>query len=1044
MAQCRPATVRNMLNPKRPVPSTTPSDVTTPPPAETIPVALRAYVPRKKNSTGGGRSKHRPSEWTLIFDCETTVDPSLRLRFGVYQVRKGADIYEDEFGPEHGIFYTANDPGAISPPDLSQLTAFAQKHRLKLMTVEAFVEDIFFGIGYDFRATIVGFNLPFDISRLASGHSSTHATTFTPNGKPGEPPADPITLRTMMGGFTFEFPSTYPLGVRVKHLSSKDALIQFVGRPGKFKYDWREGVRGWRTKRRGFFIDVKTMAAALMGLEGDLRLETVANELKTEHRKLGVEHHGRPLNAHYIEYAVRDVQTTWECYVALMARFADHALTETPAHMIHTEASIGKSYLRQMGIKPWTQLPPAFPPEIIGNVMSAYFGGRSEVRIRRVMTRVLYCDFMSMYPTVSTLQGLWRWVISQGVAHHDDTAGVRDFLDRVTLDDLHNPETWPLLTAMVQVVPNADIFPVRADYDGTGSFRLAVNYASSDKPLWFTLADCIASKLLNNGRAPKIIQAIRFTPRDIQKGLKPIKIMGKDEYLIDPQKDDFYARLIDLRSEIRKDQESVSPDRAESIELEQLTLKKVANSAAYGIFIELNVEHLRPKETALRYSFESEPAEIIIAKGEQTGEYFHPLVGVFTTSAARLMLAIAERRILDEGLDWAFCDTDSMAIAKPTDMLEAEFLERATRAREWFTPLNPYAEKGPLLRVESDNYALKDGKATKIIAPLYGYAISAKRYALFNLDADGSPVIRKALAHGLGHLMRPIEKSKPVPGIPEPVINLGKIGVNRWQYDFWYRILEAALFGDPNQVNCSDLPGFKRPAASRYGATTPKMLTQWFKRYNASLPYARQVRPFNFLLAFQSRRPDPIIALDGHAPSSNRAVQRKLRELPRPIAPFDKNPLKAAEQSFDRMTGHAMSVRDLKTYAEVLEDYHIHPEAKFANGDYFDRGPTRRRHILIVGEQVQHIGKEADRLEEQVYLFEGSENVIDYGKGQFAVRDNLKALKQARKEFTVTAIAQASGLSRKEVTRILAGTVTPTKRTWAALAKGIAVLRRDP
>jgi DNA-binding phage protein len=76
------------------------------------------------------------------------------------------------------------------------------------------------------------------------------------------------------------------------------------------------------------------------------------------------------------------------------------------------------------------------------------------------------------------------------------------------------------------------------------------------------------------------------------------------------------------------------------------------------------------------------------------------------------------------------------------------------------------------------------------------------------------------------------------------------------------------------------------------------------------------------------------------------------------------------------------------------------------------------------------------------YLFEASENVVDYGKGQFAVRDNMAALRKARREFTVTAIAHASGLSRRELTRILAGTVKPTKRTWAMLARGIAILRR--
>jgi hypothetical protein len=1017
------------------------------PAPEPLSVALRAYVPQKKRGRSA-RFKTMSSEWALIFDCETMIESSQRLRFGVYQVRKGAELYEDEHGPEHGIFYAADDPEAISVHDLAELKKFAAKHRLKLMSLQEFIEDVLFGIAYDFRATIVGFNLPFDISRLAINHSSAHATTYTPKANADGSENEKVTNRAMMGAFTLEFPTTYPLGVRIKHLSSKDALIQFVGRPGKFKYDYKDRIKGWRSKRRGFFIDVKTLAAALMGLEGDLRLETVANELKTEHRKLGTEDHGKPLNARYIEYAVMDVQVTWECYCALLDRYKSHELTETPAHLIHSEASVGKSYLREMNVKPWNQVQPDFPHEIVGNVMSAYFGGRSEVRLRRVITRVLYCDFLSMYPTVSTLMGLWWWVIAQGVDCRDDTAAVRELLERVSLDDLQKPEFWPLLTVMVQVKPCADIFPVRADYDGSGSFRLAVNVTTSDKPLWFTLADCIASKLLNGDKAPEIVRAIRFTPRAAQQGLKPIKIMGKEEYLVDPYSHDFYARLIDLRSEIRKGQEGAAPDVAARIELEQLALKKVANATSYGIFIELNVETLRSKEKATRHGFEGCPVEIEIKKSEKEGEYFHPLVGAFTTSAARLMLGITERRIQDEGLDWALCDTDSMAIAKPAAMSEGEFLERATRVREWFNPLNPYSDKGPLLREETDNYALKegregtDGNTTKAIEPLYAYAISAKRYGLFNLNKDGKPVIRKALAHGLGHLLRPVENPKPVAGIPEPATKLSKIGVNRWQYDFWYRILEAALAGTPDEAKCDDLPGFKRPAASRYGATTPRMLLLWFKRHNAGLPYPRRVRPFNFLLAFQPRRANPILAVDNKALGSKRAVQKALQDLPRPIAPFDKNPLNAARQAFDRISGRPIPITDLKTYAEVLADYHIHPEAKFANGDYFDRGPTRRRHVFIIGEQVQHIGKESDRLEERVYLFE-SDDVIDYGKGQFAACDNLTALRQARRELTVTAIARASVLSRKEVTRILAEAVKPTRRTWAALAKGIAVLRRE-
>ena len=46
-----------------------------------------------------------------------------------------------------------------------------------------------------------------------------------------------------------------------------------------------------------------------------------------------------------------------------------------------------------------------------------------------------------------------------------------------------------------------------------------------------------------------------------------------------------------------------------------------------------------------------------------------------------------------------------------------------------------------------------------MLEPLYCYTISSKRYVLFNLDAKGRPILRKASAHGLGHLgRRPVSK----------------------------------------------------------------------------------------------------------------------------------------------------------------------------------------------------------------------------------------------------------------------------------------------
>jgi hypothetical protein len=83
-----------------------------------------------------------------------------KIRFGCYQLRKGQAL------DEAGLFF---DPEALSEAEQRTLEAFAAANRLRCMTTALFVEDVFFRRGYELRATIVGFNLPFDISRLALG-----------------------------------------------------------------------------------------------------------------------------------------------------------------------------------------------------------------------------------------------------------------------------------------------------------------------------------------------------------------------------------------------------------------------------------------------------------------------------------------------------------------------------------------------------------------------------------------------------------------------------------------------------------------------------------------------------------------------------------------------------------------------------------------------------------------------------------------------------------------------------------------------------------
>ena len=49
-----------------------------------------------------------------------------------------------------------------------------------------------------------------------------------------------------------------------------------------------------------------------------------------------------------------------------------------------------------------------------------------------------------------------------------------------------------------------------------------------------------------------------------------------------------------------------------------------------------------------------------------------------------------------------------MAIAKPDDMDQAEFFERAQSICDWFSPLNPYEKKGSIFKIEDANYPIAE------------------------------------------------------------------------------------------------------------------------------------------------------------------------------------------------------------------------------------------------------------------------------------------------------------------------------------------------
>jgi hypothetical protein len=223
------------------------------------------------------------------------------------------------------------------------------------------------------------------------------------------------------------------------------------------------------------------------------------------------------------------------------------------------------------------------------------------------------------------------------------------------------------------------------------------------------------------------------------------------------------------------------------------------------------------------------------------------------------------------------------------------------------------------------------------------------------------PVLRKASAHGLGHLIDPYDDADAPADLPKPQVPLSEMGIKRWHHDFWLKIIQAAIDGRPDQVALDWHPRLSQPAAMRYSASSPQLLA-WLKLWNVGKPYEEQIRPFGFLLAYTARTGlftlQPESALVDN-PTRGRPPKDR---APKPIAPYSHDPNRALESVFDRLTGKPVNPEKLKTYAEALAQYHLSPEDKFLNGQFCDRGRTERRHVMATG--IILIGKEANQIGE--------------------------------------------------------------------------------
>ena len=926
-------------------------------------IFLRALaVPRdRKVRARRNDQQSNGSKWpecALVFDTETRITADQSLTFGVY--RRCALMDDRYMVDEEGIFYADDLPATDRKvldnyvrTAISDVASFPP--RFPLYSRSEFMKRVFWpAIKYK-GALVVGFNLPFDLARLAldwvRGDKDEWSLTMSqyPNGVENR---------------------NYP-HVTIQPIDSKKAFIKLVN-------PWKPGE--WKNNSAAHFLDLRTLAWALFNQSFSLR--TLCKELKTEQQKLDHEPTGK-VTPEEIEYARQDGRCTVAALNGLKREFDPHPIGLKP-YNAYSPASVAKSYLDQMGIiTPGEKF--AVPDEILGIAMQSYYGGRCETRIRCAEVPVVPVDFTSEYPSCCALLGLFDVLTAKSVSFDDDTENVRRLLKRTTLKGCFKPAVWESYRFFALVKPDNDILPVRTMYNEVTQ-NIGNNYLTSETPIWVAGPDLIAS-VIRIGKVPHIIRAIRMVPHGKQAGMRSVNLRGMVE--IDPYEDDLFCKTIEQRKLHKSDYALY------------YWLKIFANSI-YGFFVELNPERKKNNVPVKVFSGEKnfpDDSDVI----ENPGPWFFPPLASLITSGGRLLLAMTEACVEAKKGTYLFCDTDSLAIvaSKKGGLLRIPG-SRGIRILSWaeakriadkFAALNPYNRKivkGSILNLVDANYVGSDSKNPQ--RQLYGYSIAAKRYALYERVSDNDIKIVDPKAHGIGFLYPPKDSPKA-----------WKEDVPKWIYEMWDYIVRDALKLKRQKLSWLNIPQMMRLTITTYNVL--EMLGEW-----------EIARPYNFLLlpmvdpmfgyTFSRRANEKVLLVCEFSSKQERWFDSKCVNI--------HSGKKYKMVDCTKENNPPYNVVFPSQFARLLIEYQEHPEAKSLAPDGAPceagtRGLLQRAHITAG--MLRYVGKETDRKWEEgdeisVLEFKATE----FGRAKKVVADTLIADKiraiGIRKTMELTKMSQ--------------------------------------
>jgi DNA-binding phage protein len=588
-------------------------------------------------------------------------------------------------------------------------------------------------------------------------------------------------------------------------------------------------------------------------------------------------------------------------------------------------------------------------------------------------------------------------------------AGDENLTTSVVLDFFREHDRPSLLLARKLAVAE-----IPEDQGDPTSHRLVtIGPVTSQEPLWYAGPDLAAAAISGSGR-PRIVRAWRLRPEGLQSTLQPAAIRNDD--WIDPRVTNPYQRLVELRK--RKSGNKLDD------ELRATGYKVIANSGAYGVFVETTPEDVDPDATRPPSRVAVWGLHAFQARVERP-ERHSPLcsfpIAALVTAGARLLLAVAERLVRDAGGEVAYCDTDSLIIVATEDGGFAPCTNgpyrlsdgsRAVRALSWsevdrilddLAALNVYDRSiitGSSFKLEDENFE-DDGRRRQ----LWFYGSREKSYGLYVLNNDAKPVLVKQSAHTIGQYRSPYSRDRQ----------------RRWVAEAWEYTIRAY-----RGMQVEEPPWFDWPATSQVTLTTRNLMKH----------YAKTSNPFDFLAVAQLAYPGML----------------RCCEAPRPSCPLYEDRERWAEQPWRCLSCGAPIDPYLadteqpifKTYRRVVANLAQSVELKRLCADGSEptprtmRGLTIPRPVRVVS--IEHIGKEVivdptDANEELTAQMLSETSVTEYHDAAQA----LDALRRQIREHGIRAVSREAAVSRRHLQEFLDGSTEPHSET---ISKVKAALRK--